>query len=134
MSAMNGYIHVDLDGTLATINGPGKNYEMTSVGQVWIGNPVPLMLERVKKMLAEGKDVRIFTARVSPKSGNEWVEACRRAINSWCLEHIGKALPITCEKDYGMLELWDDRAIGVVCDTGELKCCKNCAGGKHENI
>jgi len=114
------WVGVDLDGTLAHIGGLGRNYEMTSRGQVWIGNPIPVMVARVKKMLAEGKDVRIFTARVSPSGGDEWVNACKRAIESWCLEHLGQVLPVTCEKDYGLCEMWDDIAIGVVRDTGQI--------------
>ena len=51
-----GWIGVDLDGTLAEYAG--------WVSEEHIGHPVPMMLERVKAWLAEGKDVRIFTARV----------------------------------------------------------------------
>lgn len=51
-----GYIGVDLDGTLAEYHGWGDDS---------IGAPVPKMLARVKKWLAEGQEVRIVTARVS---------------------------------------------------------------------
>ena len=113
---MNGWIGVDLDGTLAT-------YAGWSGGTV-IGLPVPRMVTRVKQWLAEGKDVRIFTARVyglnsqNPRIYSEaWKQA--RAIEAWCLEHIGAKLPVTNEKDYAMTELWDDRAVQVVPNTGE---------------
>lgn len=53
---MSGWIGVDLDGTLAMYDG--------FKGPEHIGDPVPKMLERVKKWLAEGREVRIFTARV----------------------------------------------------------------------
>jgi hypothetical protein len=39
-------------------------------------------------------------------------------IEKWCIEHIGKSLTITCEKDYAMVELWDDRCVQVVANTG----------------
>jgi hypothetical protein len=41
------------------------------------------------------------------------------AIGDWCEEHIGVRLPITCTKDYGMVELWDDRAVQVIPNTGD---------------
>lgn len=105
-----GWIGVDLDGTLA-------HYEKWE-GVDRIGAPIPLMVERVKAWLAEGKEVRIFTARVHPNQDKQVIERVRYWIEKWCLEHIGKALPITCEKDYAMIELWDDRCVQVVANTG----------------
>lgn len=55
------------------------------------------------------------------KSGEEWVEACKKAIQQWCIKHVGAALPITCEKDYGCTEIWDDVAVGVIANTGQIK-------------
>ena len=51
-----GWIGIDLDGTLAEYDG-WKGVEH-------IGKPIPSMVERVKAWIIEGKDVRIFTARV----------------------------------------------------------------------
>ena len=31
---------------------------------------------------------------------------------------LGVTLAVTCVKDYGMVELWDDRAVQVVMNTG----------------
>lgn len=112
---MNGWIGVDLDGTLARYDG--------WVGPEHIGEPVPLMVNRVKKWLAEGKDVRIFTARVAGQPGNDpdkkrQAHLVRVAIQKWSLEHLGKILPITCIKDYGMVQLWDDRAVQIIPNTG----------------
>lgn len=105
---MRGWIAVDLDGTLAHYTGwQGAHH---------IGDPVPLMLERVKQWLAEGKDVRIFTARVSA-TGPEGVRA-RLLVENWCEKHLGRAIPVTNQKDYGMVELWDDRCVQVVANTG----------------
>jgi hypothetical protein len=39
-------------------------------------------------------------------------------IGHWCQKHIGQRLEVTCTKDYGMIELWDDRAVQVVANTG----------------
>jgi len=50
------------------------------------------------------------------------VEIQRELIEKWLVEHIGQVLVITSEKDYYMIELWDDRAIRVVTNTGE-RCC-----------
>ena len=41
-------------------------------------------------------------------------------IKEWCIKHVGQELPITCFKDFGMIELWDDRAIRVEKNTGKI--------------
>ena len=97
---------VDLDGTLAQY-GHFRGYDN-------IGDPILKMVERVKKWLSEGKDVRIMTARVA--EGYEPVPY----IEEWCLKHIGAILPVTCCKDYDMEALWDDRAVRVIKNTGEV--------------
>jgi hypothetical protein len=106
-----GWIGVDLDGTLAFYEGwKGPNE---------IGEPIPAMVDRVKGWIADGKDVRIFTARVSERQGAE-LSATRYAIQQWCQKNVGKVLPITCTKDYGMIELWDDRCVQVETNTGRV--------------
>lgn len=106
---------IDLDGTLAEYHG--------HKGLHIVGEPVPRMVERVKKMLAEGKDVRIFTARIGKKAleinpdVQKWQVV--EGIQAWCKEHIGEKLPVTNEKDYGMVEIWDDRCVQVIPNTGE---------------
>src|SRR5262249_13685826 len=101
-------IGVDLDGTLATYD--------TWKGVAHIGDPVPAMLARVKAWLAEGVDVRIFTARVS--APEERVIATL-AIADWCEMHGLPRLPVTNAKDFAMIELWDDRAVQVEPNTGK---------------
>lgn len=114
--SQQGWIAVDLDGTLARYDG--------WKGAEHIGEPIPAMVDRVKKWIfEEGRDVRIFTARVS-HNGTEkrMTEAAlaRLAIRDWCMKHIGTVLKITNEKDYGMIELWDDRCRQVIQNTGRL--------------
>lgn len=108
-----GWIGVDLDGTLAHYDGWN--------GPTHIGEPVPAMLRRVKAWLAEGRDVRIFTARVWHDRTAERYESAslaRLAIEAWVETHVGQKLPITCEKDYGMVELYDDRCKFVFPNSG----------------
>ena len=102
----NGWIGVDLDGTLA-------HYEGWDKGR--IGKPIPKMVARVKDWLAKGHKVKIMTARVAYRN-----EAQEELIKEWCEEHIGERLPVTCMKDFSMIELWDDRAIRVQKNTGEI--------------
>jgi len=104
-----GWMGVDLDGTLAEYHG--------WVSSEHIGKPIPKMLERVKSWIAEGREVRIMTARVAPTK--EDAEICREAIVKWLEEHLGTILPITNEKDQLMRELWDDRVVQVIPNTGE---------------
>ena len=75
------------------------------------------MVARVKRWLDEGEEVCIFTARVAeedPVARKEIVNAIER----WCVEHIGRVLPVTNVKDFHMIELWDDRAVQVIPNTG----------------
>lgn len=102
-----GWVGVDLDGTLAYYDGWR--------GIEHIGEPIDLMLGRVMTWLNAGVDVRIFTARVAEP--NDEVEA-RTAIEAWCQKHLGRILPVTCSKDFGMVELWDDRCVRVATNTG----------------
>lgn len=110
---MTEWMGVDLDGTLAEYTG--------WVGPTSIGKPIPAMVARVKQWLAEGKTVKIFTARVfagGRVTEQELIEV-RSAIDEWCLTYIGRPLEITCVKDFGMIELWDDRSVQVIPNTGE---------------
>lgn len=108
----HGWIAVDLDGTLAHYDGWR--------GITHIGEPIPAMAARVRTWIQEGKDVRIFTARVGPQRFDvpEEIATIQAAIEGWCVEHLGKALPVTCQKDFGMIELWDDRCVQVIPNTG----------------
>lgn len=102
---MTGWIGVDLDGTLAEYHG--------FVSDTHIGPPVPLMVLRVKVLIAMGYDVRIFTARAC-----EARQEALDAIDAWVMQHIGAKLQVTCIKDHGMLCFYDDRAIQIIQNTG----------------
>mgnify|MGYP001564134842 CR=1 FL=1 len=110
------WIGVDLDGTLA------RDVDLEEYDPLVVGDPVPAMVARVQRWIAEGREVRVVTARVAPDGTPERMEVvagARAAIRAWCLRHVGVALPATCVKDQGMLQLWDDRAVQVERNTGE---------------
>lgn len=97
------WIGVDLDGTLASYEGwvaPGH-----------IGEPIPEMLKRVKAWIAMDYRVKIFTARGRIP---EQVEP----IANWLEKHGIGGLEVTNVKDHLMIELWDDRCIQVIENTG----------------
>ena len=130
---MSGWTGIDLDRTIAYYD-KWRGYEH-------IGTPIGPMQEFVRKLIAEGKELRIFTARAYPivqtvhqkftqkdidHNANYpelrgAMQACN-AIIDWSILHLGKRLPITCVKDYGMDILYDDRAIQVIRNTGEIVC------------
>lgn len=105
---MTGWIGVDLDGTLARYD--------TWKGPETIGPPIPEMVFRVRTLLLQGWDVRIFTARVSDDPN----KTAERHIQRWCEKHIGITLPVTCIKDFGMLKFYDDRAVQMEPNTGQI--------------
>jgi hypothetical protein len=102
------WIGVDLDRTLAQYSG----YK----GPADIGEPIPAMVERVKRWLGEGKDVRIFTARVADDTTGE----ARAAIDKWTEKNLGRKLPVTNVKDDKMTALYDDRAVHVASNSGAI--------------
>lgn len=95
------WIGVDLDKTLAA--GSPKD----------IGEPVPRMVTRVRRWISSGRDVRILTARA--EDVNETVK-----VYDWQAEHLGTSLEVTDRKDHFMEELYDDRALQVEKNTGEV--------------
>ncbi len=115
MSKQSGWFGVDFDKTLSYYDG----YK----GHLVFGEPIPKMLERVKKWVADGREVRIFTARVAPQLEPDGtprdVEAIRAAIGDWTEKYVGTRLAVTNIKDHKLIELWDDRAVQVIPNTGE---------------
>ena len=104
-----GWVGVDLDGTLA--------HWVEWVHHAAIGEPIPAMVDRVKRWLAQGRKVKIFTARMSVADEDMRMEI-ELAIRLWTLTHLGQALEATCIKDIYMIELWDDRAVQVRTNQG----------------
>jgi len=98
------WIGVDLDGTLARDLGSTRGDE--------IGSPIEPMLVRVQKWIAEGRTVKIFTARASsPRQV--------AAIKEWLVSCGLPELEVTNVKDQRMIELWDDRCVQVTTNLGE---------------
>lgn len=110
-----GWIGVDLDGTLAHYDG--------WKGLTHIGAPVPAMVDRIKGWLAEGHEVRIFTARMAAGHDERGMTARDfiGVLADW-LEKAGlpRELRPTNVKDFNMVELYDDRAVQVEVNTGQL--------------
>ncbi len=103
------WIGVDLDGTLAEYDG--------WQGIEHIGAPIPAMVQRVKEWISDGKEVKIFTARVSKPSE---AKRATKIIQDWTEANIGLRLEVTNVKDFNMKELWDDRAVAIERNTGEI--------------
>lgn len=99
------WIGVDFDGTLAHYHPEHGIYPL--------GKPVAAMVLRVQEWLQAGVEVRIFTARASE------VELVF-PVKNWLKQAGLPELAITHQKDYGLLQLWDDRAIQLETNTAEL--------------
>ena len=69
------------------------------------------------RVIVEFLDGKSPISRLIPEDLRDRI-AVRSAIEAWCRKHIGAQLEITCIKDYGMIELWDDRCIQVEPNTG----------------
>lgn len=123
MSAADGkppflpWIGVDFDGTLA-------HYDKWTAWNV-LGPAIPIMLTRVKEWLAAGKQVKIFTARAAfdqdtcYKTGVTFSrQDIVNVIQDWCEANGLPRLEVTAIKDFQMIELWDDRAVQVLPNTG----------------
>lgn len=132
-----GWYGFDLDGTLAKYDKwEGINH---------IGEQVKPMVDLIKKMHAEGRVVKILTARVAPKEKpeikpNPYLEnhltiespddmpwavhaeawTAREFIQDWCYRVLGFVPDIVYQKDHLMLELYDDRVKQVVPNEGLL--------------
>ena len=102
--APGSWVGVDFDRTLCTYDGEWRE------GRI-VGDPIAPMVERVRRWLAAGVDVRIFTARANQEDQHAQIEA-------WCLAHLGRFLPVTATKDWRMVEAWDDAMVSVERGTG----------------
>ena len=105
------WIGWDLDGTLAYTDGDHTDHLV-------IGKPIHSMVNLLKMYIAEGKTCKIFTARKSREFTSPGII---KAIEDWCLKHVGVVLEITNTKDPGMRMLFDDRNVSVARNRGEIK-------------
>ena len=109
---MKPWYGADLDGTLAHFD----KWEGVGV----IGDPVPGVVEAVKLALARGYEVRVFTARACPDRPMGELTVVHAAIRDWTTKVFGQPLRATAVKDFGLVELWDDRAVGIEHNTGRF--------------
>ena len=129
-----GWIGFDLDGTLAKYDGWN--------GIDHIGEPIEPMVSLIKVLHAEGKTVKILTARVAPRpnaetkpnpylenhwcienpDGMPWAKkgpwTALEFIQDWCYHFLGFVPEIVYQKDSLMLDLYDDRCHQVIPNTG----------------
>jgi translation initiation factor 2 alpha subunit (eIF-2alpha) len=107
-----GWIGFDLDGTLAKYDGwQGVDH---------IGEPVPLMVQRIRDYIEKGVVCKIFTARVCTHQDDYTIKQIEDIIKDWCEKHIGYRIAVTNQKDFGMIKLYDDRCQRVEENTGIL--------------
>lgn len=110
-----GWIGFDLDGTLATYDG-WKGWDH-------IGDPIQKTVDLAKSFIAKGIEVRILTARASVVSrslNNLTFEQVAEVIQKWTEKHIGQKLKVVTEKDALMYCFFDDSAVQVEKNTGEI--------------
>jgi phosphoribosylamine---glycine ligase len=105
-----GWIGVDLDGTLAEYSDWSNE----------IGKPIPKMIQRVKRWITEGKEVRVFTARGSIDTSTSGKYEQLMKIHEWIEDNIGEPLEVTDRKDPFMIRLYDDRVRQVEANEGTL--------------
>lgn len=103
----SGWIGLGLEGGLAqaVFDGQGKLVP----GQ--LGDPVPIMVERLRHWLGKGLVIKLFTPLAAREEGVAKVK-------DWLRHHGLPDLPVTHAKDLHMLELWDARCIQVIPNTG----------------
>jgi hypothetical protein len=102
---VTGWIGVELDGVLAECQ--------TGQALDQIGDCIDKMRIRVQQWLMVGVDVRLFTARANLPEQIPLIE-------KWLAKNRLSEMMITAEKDFSMSQFWDDRAIHVITNTGEV--------------
>ena len=101
-------IAIDLDSTLVKKQDP-----FIPLG---FGDPIPERWDEVRRAIAAGKNVVIFTARIA----NDPDGAIKEAIEDLCMEELGQVLPVTNIKTPNMVKFVDDRAEPVVPDGTDM--------------
>jgi len=100
------WIGIDLDGTLAYYDDVWRGIEH-------IGEPIKPMVEFVKDLVSQGKNIKIFTARAKNNNTIPY-------IHKWLKENDLPKFEITNEKDFGMIMLYDDRCNQVITNSGKI--------------
>jgi hypothetical protein len=112
------HIALDFDSTLA---------EHESGGDLTIGKPIKPMIEQVKRWVAKGYEITIFTARVSKwfKNGEvrpeDFKERQRQLISQFLAENgLQCMFPvlITADKSPRFTHFVDDKAVKVIPNKG----------------
>ena len=97
------WIGVGLDGTLSIAP---EHFRVDHINP-----PVPEMLKRVKDWIAHGYTVKVVTARASIEGGAE-------VVKKWLVKNGLPDVEVTNAKDFHMLEMWDDRGVQVLMNSG----------------
>jgi hypothetical protein len=105
-----GWVAIDFDRTLVEYH----KDEYNTKGKTYIGPPIKSMLRMVQNLILKGYDVRIMTARDIDDPEVAY------AITKWCTEIIGKSLVLTNVKDHHMVCIFDDRAVSVRANKGQI--------------
>jgi hypothetical protein len=101
-----GWYGVDFDRTLAVWK-PGYGFDQ-------LGEPIPLMIEEVKRLLAQGEQIKIFTARADDD------QYIIDKIQDWTERIFGIRFEVTNKKDRHCKGIYDDLAIAVNPNIGEM--------------
>ena len=94
-------VYFDLDRTIAVRHSGDSIFK--------IGEPIPPMIELMKHYLADGRRVKIFTARPKLQFPQ---------IVNWLKKQGIEGVEITNLKESGMSAFFDDRAVGCQENTG----------------
>jgi len=102
------WVGFDLDGTLAHFD-----WDEWQKDSSHIGEPINNIKQLLLMYISSGVEVRICTARAcDPKQTT--------IVKKWLKKNNLPALVVTNSKDYGMIRLYDDKAVQVEFNTGVL--------------
>lgn len=115
--AKYGWIGVDWDRTLVEYHTNPQGYNALEHGEfLWP------MVNRIKGWIANGQEVRIFSARASGFEDSEEGREKKAAVIASMQDKLESAglprLEVTCEKDYRCIQIWDDIAVSMHPNTG----------------
>ena len=108
-----GWVGFDLDGTIAQYTG----YK----GWQHIGEPIPSMINFIKKLRSMGIPCKILTSRAAAESravDGLTFEQVEQVVQDWTEKYIGERLPVVSEKGCSMIVLFDDSVVQINKNTG----------------